>query len=65
MAVKGYMSESIMYRLAGMFDNKLGTLDAEAKKSGEENAKAIEEYAAECSIAKVYGSETLDFCVDE
>ncbi len=30
-----------------------------------ENAKAIEEYAAECSIAKVYGSETLDFCVDE
>ena len=28
-----------------------------AKKSGAENAKAIEEYAAECSIAKVYGSE--------
>jgi len=65
MAVKSYMSDSVMYRLAGMFDNKLGTLDAEAKKSGAENAKAIEEYAAECSIAKVYGSETLDFCVDE
>jgi len=48
-----------------MFDDKLGTLTAEAKKSGAENAKAIEEYAAECSIAKVYGSETLDFCVDE
>ncbi len=65
MAVKGYMSDSVMYRLAGMFDEKLGTLSAEAKKSGAENAKAIEEYAAECSIAKVYGSETLDFCVDE
>jgi alkylation response protein AidB-like acyl-CoA dehydrogenase len=65
MAIKGYMSDSVMYRLAGMFDDKLGTLTAEAKKSGEENAKAIEEYAAECSIAKVYGSETLDFCVDE
>ncbi len=65
MAVKGFMSESMMYRLAGMFDDKLGTLSAEAKKSGEENAKAIEEYAAECSIAKVYGSETLDYCVDE
>ena len=65
MAVKGYMSESVMYRLAGMFDDKLGTLSAEDKKSGEKNAKAIEEYAAECSIAKVYGSETLDFCVDE
>ena len=65
MAVKGFMSESVMYRLAGMFDDKLGTLTPEAKKSGAENAKAIEEYAAECSIAKVYGSETLDFCVDE
>ncbi|MBW1783126.1 MAG: acyl-CoA dehydrogenase family protein [Deltaproteobacteria bacterium] len=65
MAVKTYMSDSMMYRLAGMFDNKLGTLDAEAKKSGAENAKAIEEYAAECSITKVYGSETLDYCVDE
>ncbi|OQY49739.1 MAG: acyl-CoA dehydrogenase [Desulfobacteraceae bacterium 4572_87] len=65
MAVYGYMSESVMYRLAGMFDDKLGTLSTEDKKSGAENAKAIEEYAAECSIAKVYGSETLDFCVDE
>jgi len=65
MAVKTYMSDSMMYRLAGMFDNKLETLDAEAKKSGAENAKTIEEYAAECSITKVYGSETLDYCVDE
>ncbi len=65
MAVRTYMSESMMYRLAGMFDDKLALLDAEAKKSGAENAKAIEEYAAECSISKVYGSETLDFCVDE
>ncbi|MCD6306384.1 MAG: acyl-CoA dehydrogenase family protein [Deltaproteobacteria bacterium] len=65
MAVKTYMSDSMMYRLAGMFDNKLDLLDAEAKKSGAENAKAIEEYAAECSITKVYGSEALDYCVDE
>jgi alkylation response protein AidB-like acyl-CoA dehydrogenase len=65
MALKTYMSDSIMYRLAGMFDDKLGTLDEEAKKSGAENAKAIEEYAPECSITKVYGSETLGFCVDE
>jgi alkylation response protein AidB-like acyl-CoA dehydrogenase len=65
MAVRTYMSESMMYRLAGMFDDKLALLDAEAKKSGAENAKAIEEYAGECSITKVYGSEALDFCVDE
>ena len=65
MAIRTYMSNSVMYRLAGVFDDKLGTLDEEAKKSGAENAKAIGEYAAECSIAKVYGSETLDYCVDE
>ncbi|MFH1480331.1 MAG: acyl-CoA dehydrogenase family protein [Pseudomonadota bacterium] len=65
MAIRTYMCESIMYRLAGMFDDKLGTLDDKAKKSGAENAKAIEEYAAECSITKVYGSETADYCVDE
>ncbi len=65
MALRTYMSDSMMYRLAGMFDDKLGALDEEAKKSGAENARAIEEYAAECSITKVYGSEVLDFCVDE
>ena len=65
MAICTFMSESIVYRLAGMFDDKLGTLDEEAKKSGAQNAKAIGEYAAECSIAKVYGSEAIDYCVDE
>jgi len=65
MAIRTYMCDSMMYRLAGMFDDKLGTLDEAAKKSGAENAKAIEEYAAECSITKVYGSEVADYCVDE
>ena len=65
MAIRTYMSDSMMYRLAGMFDDKLVTLDAESKKKGEENAKVIEEYAPECSITKVFGSEVLDYCVDE
>jgi hypothetical protein len=65
MAILTFMSESMMYRLAGVFDDKLATLDEEAKKSGAKNAKAIGEYAAECSITKVYGSESLDYCVDE
>ena len=65
MAICTFISESMMYRLAGVFDDKLATLDEEAKKSGAENAKAIGEYAPECSITKVYGSESLDYCVDE
>ncbi|MFC1829782.1 acyl-CoA dehydrogenase family protein [Thermodesulfobacteriota bacterium] len=65
MAIRTFMIESIVYRLAAMIDDRLGLLDPEAKKHGAENAKAIEEYAVECSIAKVFGSESLDYCVDE
>ncbi len=65
MAIKTFINDSIVYRLAGMFDDKLDTLDEAAKKDGTENAKAIEEYATECSISKIYGSECLDYCVDE
>ncbi len=65
MTILTYMAESITYRLAAAIDDKLNTLDDEAKKQGEENAKAIQEYAIECSIAKVFGSESVDFCVDE
>ena len=65
MCIRIFMTESMTYRLAAAIDDKLSTLDTGAKNLGTENAKAIEEYAIECSIAKVYGSECLDFCVDE
>ncbi|MCP4679444.1 MAG: acyl-CoA dehydrogenase [Deltaproteobacteria bacterium] len=65
MTIKSYMSDSVQYRIAGMLDDKLATLDADAKKDGEQNSKAIGEYATECSISKIFGSETLDYCVDE
>jgi len=65
MSIRTYMSESLTYRVAAMIEDRLGTLDAAARKSGPQNAKVMEEYAAECSICKVYGSECLDYCVDE
>ena len=65
MTIKTFLAESMMYRMAAMFDDKLSAMDDEQKKSGEETAKAIEEYATECSIAKIYGSEVLDYCADE
>jgi len=65
MAVKTYMAESLSYRVAAMIEDKLSSLTPEAMKSGTEMAKAIEEYAVECSICKVFDSECLDYCVDE
>ena len=43
----------------------MGMLDDNARKSGSEIAKTIEEYSIECAIAKVFCSESLDFVVDE
>ncbi|SFI60132.1 acyl-CoA dehydrogenase family protein [Thermoflavimicrobium dichotomicum] len=62
MAIKTYALESLAYRIAGQFDAGLeGVEDAE----GSVVANAIGEYALECSVAKVFGSEVLDYVVDE
>lgn len=65
MASKLYATESLMYRTVGYFDDSLGQLSEEQQKDGKVIAKAVAEYAIECSIAKVIGSETLDYIVDE
>lgn len=65
MSIRTFMAESLVYRLAGAIDDRFNTLDETAKQQGAENAKTIEEYASECSIAKIYGSECADFCIDE
>jgi len=64
MAAKIYAAESSVYRTVGMFDTALSSLGEKAE-DGREVAKAIAEYAIECSINKVFGSEVLDYCVDE
>ena len=61
MAVGIYAGESMVYRTVGMMDTALG----EIEKNPEAIRKAIEEYAVECSIIKVWGSEMLDKAVDE
>src|SRR6516164_883970 len=61
MAVGIYAKEAMIYRTVGMMENAL----SEGEKNSEVIRKAIEEYAVECSIIKVAGSEMLDFVVDE
>ncbi|CAJ1001358.1 MULTISPECIES: acyl-CoA dehydrogenase family protein [Bacillales] len=64
MAAKIYAAESLVYRTVGLFDAALSALGEKAE-DGREVAKAIAEYAIECSINKVFASEVLDYCVDE
>ena len=60
MIAKTYAVESLLYRTAGMIDERIG--DA---KDGATAAAVFEEYAVEASIAKVAGSETLNYVLDE
>lgn len=62
MAVRTWVAESMVYRTAGLMDRSLGAAQADDAFS---MLKAIEEHAVECSILKVFGSEVLDFVVDE
>ncbi|MFJ8236793.1 acyl-CoA dehydrogenase family protein [Ureibacillus sp. NPDC094379] len=65
MASHLYASESLNYRTVGYFEDRLSQLSEEEQKDGKVIAAAIAEYAIECSIAKVVGSETLDYIADE
>ncbi len=65
MALKTYAAESMIYRTAGLIDQVLKGLNLTAEEAGKETARAIAEYAIECSMDKIYGSEALDFVVDE
>lgn len=62
MAARLYAGESAVYRTAGMIETKEETID---KKNPAELMKAIEEYAIECAIIKVAGTEILFYCADE
>ncbi|NSL52939.1 acyl-CoA dehydrogenase family protein [Calidifontibacillus erzurumensis] len=65
MATKLYAMESSVYRTVGLFEEQLGALTAEEANDRKAVAKAISEYAIECSLGKVFGTETLDYIADE
>jgi butyryl-CoA dehydrogenase len=65
MAALIYVGESLVYRTVGMMDAALSEVDKSSAEAMKETRKAIEEYAVECSIIKVWGSEMIDYVVDE
>ncbi|HMD41863.1 MAG TPA: acyl-CoA dehydrogenase family protein [Candidatus Acidoferrum sp.] len=64
MAIQIFAVESMIYRSAGNMEASMHASGASGD-SVQNTMKALEEYAIESSIAKVYGSEMLDFAVDE
>jgi len=65
MAIRMWVCESATFRTAKLIDNKEHELLTAGKTFAEALLGAAEEYAIECSMLKVYGSEMLDYVVDE
>jgi hypothetical protein len=65
MIARTYAIESISYRTTGMIDRLLEGIDQGAPTAPEQILKALAQYAVECSILKVMGTETLDYVADE
>src|SRR5246500_2711547 len=65
MAIRTFAVESMVWRVVGLIESQLAQSARDKHADSQTELKAVEEYAAECSMIKVYASEMLDYVVDE
>jgi alkylation response protein AidB-like acyl-CoA dehydrogenase len=65
MAILTFAAESLIYRSAQNVDDAIEAYIAQGMDKGKATLEGLRQYAIEASIVKVYGSEVLDFVVDE
>jgi len=65
MATRVFAVDSAQYRVSDLMQDRVAKLKEEGMSFSETKLEAAEEYAIECSILKVAGSEALDYAVDE
>ena len=65
MVTRVYASEAACYRAGQNIDDAYGALIASGVDEGKAKLKSLEDFAIECAMMKVHGSEVLDFVVDE
>jgi len=65
MAALIYVGEAMVFRTVAMMDGALEAVDKSSPDAAKQTLKAVEEYAVECSIIKVWASEMVDYVVDE
>jgi alkylation response protein AidB-like acyl-CoA dehydrogenase len=63
--IRTYVTESATYRVGQNIDDAINQLIADGMEKGAATLKGIEEFAPECALLKVLGSEALDYVVDE
>ena len=65
MAIKIYACEAATYRIGQNIDDAYAELTTGGMEPGKARLKSVEQFAVECAIMKVHGSESLDYVVDE
>ena len=65
MAIRIFATESMAWRVVGLIEAQLSSAGHDSADSAKAELKAVEEYAAECSMVKVFAAEMLDYVADE